>query len=116
MEMTFRWYGHDDPVTLKKIRQIPGVTGIVTAIYDIPVGEVWGIERIRKLVEDVNQAGLSMTTIESVPVHEDIKIGAPSRDELIDHYCQTIRKARYQSVQRKAMRSGKTQQHRNRHS
>ncbi len=91
MEMTFRWYGHDDPVTLKKIRQIPGVTGIVTAIYDIPVGEVWGIERIRKLVEDVNQAGLSMTTIESVPVHEDIKIGAPSRDELIDHYCQTIR-------------------------
>ena len=48
MEMTFRWYGGDDPVTLNKIRQIPGVTGIVSAIYDIPVGEVWDVSRIEK--------------------------------------------------------------------
>ena len=48
MEMTFRWYGGDDPVTLNKIRQIPGVTGIVSAIYDIPVGDVWDVSRIEK--------------------------------------------------------------------
>ena len=47
MEMTFRWYGHDDQVTLENIRQIPGMKGIVTAIYDVPVGEVWSRERIR---------------------------------------------------------------------
>ena len=49
MEMTFRWYGEDDPVTLDKIRQIPGVEGIVSAVYDVPVGEVWSLERILKL-------------------------------------------------------------------
>ena len=49
MEMTFRWYGESDPVTLDKIRQIPGVTGIVSAIYDIPVGEVWPLDKILDL-------------------------------------------------------------------
>ena len=49
MEMTFRWYGEDDPVTLDMIRQIPGVEGIVSAVYDVPVGEVWSLERILKL-------------------------------------------------------------------
>ena len=49
MEMTFRWYGNDDPVTLQNIKQIPGMKGIVTAIYDVPVGQVWSRERIRQL-------------------------------------------------------------------
>ena len=49
MEMTFRWYGKDDPVKLEYIKQIPGMKGIVTAIYDIPVGEVWPLERILEL-------------------------------------------------------------------
>ena len=49
MKMTFRWYGDDDPVTLDKIRQIPGIVGIVSAIYDIPVGEAWDEENIFKL-------------------------------------------------------------------
>ena len=49
MQMTFRWYGDDDPVTLKKIKQIPGVTGIVSAIYDVPVGQVWPLEKIYEL-------------------------------------------------------------------
>ena len=53
MKMTFRWYGEDDPVTLEKIRQIPGVTGIVSAVYDIPVGEEWQSERIEKLKKTV---------------------------------------------------------------
>ncbi len=91
MEMTFRWYGASDPVTLEKIRQIPGVTGIVSAIYDIPVGEVWPVERIKQLKAEVEAAGLCLTTIESVPVHEDIKIGASSRDRLIANYAQTLK-------------------------
>lgn len=91
MEMTFRWYGGDDPVTLNKIRQIPGVTGIVSAIYDIPVGDVWDVSRIEKLVHEVEESGLSLTTIESVPVHEDIKIGAPTRDRYIENYAKTLK-------------------------
>ena len=73
MKMTFRWYGNDDPVTLDKIKQIPNVTGVVSAIYDIPVGEVWPVERIQQLVSAVHQKGLELEVIESVPVHEDIK-------------------------------------------
>ena len=72
MQMTFRWYGKDDPVTLEKIRQIPGVTGIVSAIYDIPVGEEWSYERIEELKKEIEAYGLRLSVIESVPVHEDI--------------------------------------------
>lgn len=82
--MTFRWYGEDDPVTLENIRQIPGMEGIVTAIYDVPVGEVWSRERIRQLKETVESHGLELSVIESVPVHEDIKLGRPTRDQLIE--------------------------------
>ncbi|MBQ4543902.1 MAG: mannonate dehydratase [Clostridia bacterium] len=91
MRMTFRWYGEDDPVTLEKIRQIPGMKGIVTAIYDIPVGEVWPLERILKLKETVEASGLELSVIESVPVHEDIKMGCGDRDRYIDNFCTTIR-------------------------
>ena len=91
MEITFRWYGHDDPVTLDKIRQIPGVTGIVSAIYDIPVGEVWPLERIMKLKSDIEAKGLKLSVIESVPVHEDIKTGDGNRDTYIANYCETLR-------------------------
>ncbi len=89
--MTFRWYGEDDPVTLDKIRQIPGVTGIVSAIYDIPVGEVWALERIIKLKETIEAKGLTLSVIESVPVHEDIKTGDGDRDRYIENYCETLR-------------------------
>lgn len=89
--MTFRWYGEDDPVTLDKIRQIPGVTGIVSAIYDIPVGEVWPLERIIKLKETIEANGLTLSVIESVPVHEDIKTGDGDRDRYIENYCETLR-------------------------
>ena len=91
MEMTFRWYGDDDPVTLEKIRQIPGMTGIVSAIYDVPVGEVWPEEKIKELKEKVENAGLKLSVIESVPVHEDIKMGTGDRDRYIENYCQTLR-------------------------
>ena len=91
MQMTFRWYGEDDPVTLQKIKQIPGVTGIVSAIYDIPVGEVWPLERIQKLKSIIEAEGLSLSVIESVPVHEDIKTGDGDRDRYIENYCETLR-------------------------
>ena len=91
MKMTFRWYGEDDPVTLEKIRQIPGMTGIVSAVYDIPVGEMWEYDRIMKLKNTVEAAGLELSVIESVPVHEDIKMGCGNRDRYIENYCTTLR-------------------------
>ena len=91
MKMTFRWYGQDDPVTLTYIKQIPNVTGVVSAIYDIPVGEVWPLERIQELKEFVNQAGLELEVIESVPVHEDIKLKRGDYQRYIDNYKQTIK-------------------------
>ena len=74
MKMTFRWYGDDDPVTLKKIRQIPCVTGVVTAVYSVPVGEVWPKEEIDRIKAEAAASGLEMEVLESVPVHEDIKL------------------------------------------
>ena len=91
MKMTFRWYGASDPVTLGKIRQIPGMHGIVSAIYDIPVGDVWPVEKIEALKREIEAHGLKLDVIESVPVHEDIKLGNPSRDGLIDNFNQTLR-------------------------
>lgn len=90
MKMTFRWFGEHDPVSLQYIRQIPGVTGIVSSIYDVPVGEAWPLERILALKEEVERAGLSLEVIESVPVHEDIKLGKPGRDRYIENYRATL--------------------------
>ena len=88
MKLSFRWYGEDDKVTLQNIRQIPGMHSIVTAVYDVPVGEVWSRESIAKLKEQVENAGLNFEVIESIPVHEDIKLGKPSRDKYIENYCE----------------------------
>ena len=74
MKMTFRWYGEEDPVTLAAIRQIPGVAGIASAIYHIPVGKAWPCEAVKELKEKVTAAGLVLEVIESLPVHEDIKL------------------------------------------
>ena len=91
MEMNFRWYGQDDYVILQQIRIIPGMQeGIVTAVYDIPVGEVWSTKRIEQLKKDVEDAGLNISVIESVPVHEEIKQGKPNRDQLIENYKTTL--------------------------
>jgi len=91
MKMSFRWYGDSDPVSLAYIRQIPGVENIVSAVYDVPVGEVWPVENIQKLKAKIEAHGLKLEVIESVPVHEDIKLGKPTRDRLIDNYRQTLR-------------------------
>lgn len=92
MKMTFRWYGDDDPVTLKYIRQIPGMHGVVPSLFDIPAGEVWPVERIANLKQTINNAGLHVDTIESVNIHEDIKLGVSSRDQYIDNYIETIKR------------------------
>ncbi len=92
MKLSFRWYGEEDKVTLKNIAQIPGMDSIVTAVYDVPVGEVWSRESIAKLKKQVEQAGLHFEVIESIPVHEDIKLGKPSRDRYIENFCENIRR------------------------
>ena len=91
MKMTFRWYGEGDSIPLNYIKQIPNMSGVVTAVYDVPVGEVWEESKIARLAELCRQNDLEMEVIESVPVHEDIKLGKPSRDRLIANYAQTIR-------------------------
>ncbi len=92
MKLSFRWYGADDAVTLKYIRQIPNMHSIVTAIYDVPVGEVWSEESILACKAQVEKAGLHFDVIESVPVHEDIKMGLPTRQKYIDNYKENIRR------------------------
>lgn len=89
--MTFRWYGESDSIPLSYIRQIPGMTGVVTAVYDVPVGQIWEEDKIAHLKALCDREHLEMEVIESVPVHEDIKLGRPDRDELIANYAQTIR-------------------------
>ena len=91
MKMTFRWYGEGDGIPLQYIKQIPNMSGVVTAVYDTPVGKVWPIEKIMRLKALCAEARLDMEVIESVPVHEDIKLGKPTRDKLIANYAATIR-------------------------
>lgn len=92
MEMTFRWYGSDsEKITLEQVKQIPGTKGIVGTLFDIPAGEVWPKDKIKELKEEIEAAGLTLKVIESVNVHDDIKIGLPSRDKYIENYKETIR-------------------------
>ena len=92
MKMTFRWYGSDsDNITLKQIRQIPGMSGLMGVLDYKAAGEIWEKDEIRQYVEEVHAAGLECEVIESVNVHEDIKLGRPSRDKYIENYRITIR-------------------------
>lgn len=92
MQMTFRWFGKEkDTVTLEQIRQIPGMRGIVPALHDLPAGEVWPKERIAAMKKEIEAAGLTMECIESVNVHEDIKLGNQNAQKYIDNYCASIR-------------------------
>jgi mannonate dehydratase len=91
MQMTFRWFGAADAIPLAHIRQIPGVAGVVSALYDVAVGDVWPKDKLADLASRIDAAGLSLAVVESIPVHEDIKLGRPTRDRLIDQYAESIR-------------------------
>ena len=91
MQMGLRWYGAQfDTVTLTQIRQIPGVSGVITTLYDTAPGDVWPRERIDAMKAEVEAAGLRVLGIESVNVHDDIKAAGKNRDQYIEHYIQTL--------------------------
>ncbi|KLI16688.1 mannonate dehydratase [Brachyspira hyodysenteriae] len=91
MIMTLRWFGKNfDSVTLKQIRQIPGVKGVITTLYDSKVGDAWKEEDVKAIKKEVEDAGLKIYGIESVNIHDDIKIGLPSRDKYIENYIKTL--------------------------
>ena len=91
MKMTFRWFGKDrDPITLQQIKQIPGMTGVMGLLDAKAAGEVWEEDEIAAYIKDINDADLECEVIESVNVHEDIKMGLPTRDGYIEAYKKTI--------------------------
>jgi len=92
MKMTFRWFGENsDTVSLKHIKQIPGMTGIMGFLDYKAAGEVWESKEIAEYIATVKVAGLECEVIESVNIHEDIKMGCGRRDEYIENYKTTIR-------------------------
>ncbi len=92
MKMTWRWYGEgNDQIKLSDIKQIPGVEGIVWALHDKMPGEVWQPEEIAAVKKQLDEYGFNMDAVESVNVHDDIKIGLPTRDQYIENYKQTIK-------------------------
>ena len=92
MKMSFRWYGESDPISLEYISQIPGMHSIVSAVYDVKPGEVWPEESLAKMKAQCEAHGLVFDVVESIPVHEDIKLGRNNVDELLDVYCENIRR------------------------
>lgn len=91
MKLTFRWYGETDSIPLNYIKQIPNMSGVVTACYDVPVGGVWNRETLQHMLQLCKQNNLEMEVVESIPVHEDIKLGKDTRDQLIENYKENIR-------------------------
>ena len=93
MKMSFRWFGEKyDSVTLKQIKQIPGMEGVITTLYSTKPGEEWELAEIQALKKQVEDAGLKILGIESVNIHDDIKLGGGNRDLYIANYIKTLEK------------------------
>lgn len=90
MQPAFRWFGADDDVALAAIRQIPGVHTVVSALYHVPVGAAWRASDVCELRDRVGEAGLRLGVIESIPVHEDIKLGRPGRERFTAAWCESV--------------------------
>ena len=91
MKMTFRHYGNDDPISLEYIAQIPGVTGVMVMMNEWEAGEVWEKDVFQEYVDKCHAVGLDCEIIESINVHEDIKMGLPTRDKYIENYKESLR-------------------------
>ncbi|WP_240666601.1 mannonate dehydratase [Longirhabdus pacifica] len=89
--MSFRWYGPEDQITLEQIKHVSKIEGIVTTVYNIPVGQVWTQDKIHEVVTQVMDKGLELKVMENVPVHDHIKLGDVSKRFYIENYKQTIR-------------------------
>ena len=93
MKMTWRWYGEgNDDITLSHIKQIPGIDGVVWSLHDMPAGEEWPMDRIEEVKKQADKHNFNIDVVESVNVHEDIKLGLPTRDKYIENYKKTIEK------------------------
>ena len=92
MKLSFRWYGDSDPISLEYISQIPGMRSIVSAVYDVKPGEVWSEDSIKAMADECRAHGLVFDVVESIPVHENIKLGRGNVDELLEVYCENIRR------------------------
>jgi len=92
MKMTMRWFGTGyDPVTLDKLRQVPGLEGVITTLYGVPAGEAWKKEQFAALKKEVEDAGLYIAGIESVNIHDSIKTAGKDRDKYIENYIATLK-------------------------
>lgn len=92
VKLAFRWFGENDTIPLAHLAQIPGLSSIVSAVYDVPPGEVWPSARIAALADAARKHGLSFDVVESIPVHEDIKLRCGDVHRLLENYKENIRR------------------------